>query len=127
MELTSLLGGVPLRNVRYINQVATALRFNFLLNALLEGWRDERAVERVLWLYGEGASVAGFISTYRDIAIMHFLLYKTRRASGLREAEDYIGRSLRLARTVGDVPSIKRGERLLSYFRLYYLACRAGR
>jgi hypothetical protein len=125
LELTALLGGVPLRNVRYVNQVATALRFNFLIRGLLEGKRDGQAIERVLWLYGEGASVARFISTYRDIALMHFLIDKIHRAGGLSEAADYVGRSLRLAETVGDVPSIKRAKRLRAYFRLYLLVGRA--
>jgi hypothetical protein len=125
LELTELLGDVPLRNVRYVNQVATALRFNFLLRGLLEGKRDGRTIERVLWLYGEGASVAGFISTYRDIALMHFLIDRLHRAGGMREAADYVGRSLRLAEAVGDVPSVKRAKRLRAYFRLYSLVGRA--
>lgn len=125
LELTTLLGTVPLKNVRYINQVATVLRFNFLLRGQLEGKRDERTIERVLWLYGEGASLAGFISTYRDIALMHFLVDKLHCTGGLHEAADYVGRSLRLAETVGDVPSIKRAKRLRAYFRLYFLVWRA--
>lgn len=121
VELTDLLSRVPLRNVRYLNQVATALRFNFLFKALLSGVKDEQTIEQVLSLYGEGASVAGFISTYRDVAIMHLLLYKFHRVGGLADASIYIAKSLRLAEVVGDVPSIKRARKLRAYFRLLSL------
>lgn len=127
LELTALLGDVPLRGVRYINQVATALRFNFLLRALLEGQRDDRTVERVLSLYGEGASLAGFISTYRDVAVMNLLLAKFHGVGGAGAAAVYLDKSLRLAETVGDVPSVKRAVRLHRYFRVSALASRALR
>lgn len=119
MELTVLLSNVPLRNVRYINQVATALRFNFLFKALLNGVQDDHTIERVLELYGEGASVAGFIATYRDVSIMYFFLHKFHRSDGLYKSMAYIDRSLRLARTVGDIPSMKRALRLTAYLRFY--------
>lgn len=125
--LTAQLSEMPLRNVRYINQVATALRFNFLLKALLSGVRDVQTVERVLRLYGEGASVAGFISTYRDVAIMHFFLDKFHHAGALHEAMVYINKSRRLAETVGDVPSIKRAKKLSAYFNFYSSVRRSAR
>lgn len=115
VELTDLLSQVPLRNVRYLNQVATAARFNFQFKALLSGVKDEQAIQRVLSLYGEGASVAGFISTYRDVAAMHYLLYQFHRAGELAEAVTNLDRSLRLATVVGDVPSIRRAKKLKMY------------
>lgn len=122
--LTDLLGGVSLRNVRYINQVATALRFNFLLRAILHGEDGDEAVNRVLFLYGEGASVAGFISTYRDAALMHFFLAKYHRKNSMRKASDYVQRSLRVAEAVGDVPSIKRARKLGALLTLHSLFLR---
>jgi hypothetical protein len=122
LELTELLSGVTLKNVQYINQVSTALRFSFLFKALLEGIRDDPTVERVLGLYGDGASIAGFISAYRDMSIMHFFLARFHHGrDSLREALACAHKSLRLARTVGDVPSVKRASRLGAYLRFYAL------
>lgn len=119
LKLTDLLGNVPLRNVRFINQVATALRFSFLFRALIHGSNEEEIVERVLYLYGEGASVAGFISTYRDMAIKEYFLTKYHNRGSLSAAIAHVKRSLALATLVGDNPSIKRAKKLSAYFNIY--------
>lgn len=121
LELTELLSGVELRNVQFINQVATALRFSFLFKALLGGVRDDPTVALMLGLYGDGASVAGFISAYRDMSIMNFFLARFHRSDSLREAMACADRSMQLARAVGDIPSVRRASRLGTYLRLYSL------
>lgn len=125
LDLTELLGKVPLREVRFINQIATARRFNFLFRALLDGVNDEAAVEQVLSLYGEVASVAGFVGTYRDAAIKDFFLTRHHRAGRAEEARSYAQKSLSLASLIGDLPSVKRAKKLRLYLSLY--AALAGR
>jgi hypothetical protein len=119
LRLSELLSEVPLRNVRFINQVCTALRFNFLFRALLEGKEDEQRVSRTVSLYAEGASVAGLISTYRDIAVMHFFLRKFHCSGDLRQAAAHADKSMRLAAVVGDVPGQRRAKMLKTYIGVY--------
>lgn len=119
LELTAALGDVPLRNVRFVNQVATALRFNFLFAALLHGAAGAETVRRVVSLYGDSASLAGFIGTYRDVAIRDFFLFRYHREGRPGDALAGAEVSLRLATLVGDVPGVKRARRLKTFFRLY--------
>jgi hypothetical protein len=119
LELTYLLGSVPLKNVTFINQVATALRFRMLFLVLINA-EDDREIDRsLLYLYGEGASVVGFVSAYRDIAIKYFFLFKYHRRDALPEAVMYTRRSLALARLTGDVPGKRLARKLLMYFRIF--------
>jgi hypothetical protein len=125
LELTDVLSNVQLRTVRFINQVCTALRFNFLLRALLDGVLDERNIERALSLYAEGASVAGLIGTYRDLAITHFFLRRFHRRGSLTEAAVHASKSMRLAGIIGDAPGLKRAKRLKNLLNTYaYVAGR---
>jgi hypothetical protein len=119
LELTGMLSNVPLRNVRFINQVCTALRFNILFRALLEGVIDGERVSKTFSLYAEGASVAGLISTHRDAAITHFFLRKFHRSGDLREAMGHADLSARLADVIGDVPGYKQAKRLKRYLIAY--------
>lgn len=119
LELTDLLSNVPLRNVRFINQVCTALRFNFLFRALLDGVMDDEKVGRTLLLYAEGASVAGLISTYRDTAVTHFFRKRFHDSGDLGEATAHADRSMRLAEVIGDLPGRKQAKRLKTYISAY--------
>ena len=119
IQLTNLLGYRPLKNVLYINQLATALRFHLLFKALLYGENDLAAQERILYLYGEGASVDGFISAYRDIAVKHYYLaFHANVKSNFKQAIKYAKKSLALSKLVGNIPGIKRIYPLLWAFRL---------
>lgn len=118
ISLTDLLGNRPLKNILFINQHATALRLHMLLKALILGKDDSEAQDRILYLYGEGASVAGLISAYRDIASKHYFLAKYRNAkSQLNDAIRYAKTSLDLAKLVGNIPGVRRARGLLWYFR----------
>jgi SIR2-like domain len=119
LEVTRVLSSVKFKNVRFVIQVATALRFNFLLKALLEGVDGEPQVNQILRLYGEASSVAGFISTYRDLAIQYFLLTKFHGIRKMEHASQAIAKSLELAKLVGDDSSIKRAKTMIRYFSLF--------
>jgi hypothetical protein len=114
IEIAHGLGTRPLRGVLFVNQVATARRFAFLFEALLNGREDTEAVEGVLRLYGDAASIAGFIGTYRDLAIARFLLVRFhRRWSAWLPAFAAARRSLALSRAAGDRHAVRRARQLL--------------
>lgn len=113
------LGWRPLQSVIFINQLATALRFRMLFNALLYGLDDVIAQDRILYLYGEGSSIEGYVSAYRDIAIKYHLLSRLHRQGGLnKKVLDYGTCSLEIARLVGNNPGIKRAKNLLILHKL---------
>lgn len=117
MELTFLLGNRPLRNVKFINQVATALRFYFIFQALLNK-NEEEIEKRVLYLYGEGASILGYVSAYRDISIKHFFLAKYgNSAHYFNEARYCVQKSYDLANLIGDISGRKRAKKLVYMFK----------
>jgi hypothetical protein len=119
IELTAALGNMPLRNVRFINQVATALRFNFMFEALLLGAPSEETFRRVMSLYGDSASLAGFIGAYRDASVRDFFLFKYHHRGHLGNALAQVEVSLRLATLVGDVPGAKRARKLKTLYKVH--------
>lgn len=120
IELTNLLGNKPLKNVKYINQVASALRFNFIFRALTYNDDTTKIKEKALNLYGEGASILGYIGTYRDIAIEQFFLTKYHKVNDrFSNAILYAKKSLELAKLVGDVAGKSRAKKLLNIFKIH--------
>lgn len=113
LNLTANLSKVTPKNVRFINQIATAMRFHFLLSALLG--LDSNEPDQVLALYGDSASVAGFISAHRDMAIRDFFLAKYHGIDKFEEALRHLQISAELAAIVGDKPSMKRARKLRSH------------
>ena len=119
IELTDLLGNRPLLNVTYINQVATALRFNVILKAILSGENDQETEERILYLYGEASSVVGYVSAYRDLSLKYFFLAKFwKNQEYLNNSLSYGEKSLKLAELIGDLWGQKRAKYLLTLLRI---------
>lgn len=116
LELAKVLSRIKFKNVRFVIQVATALRFEALLNALLAGVDGEGQFNTILRLYGEASSVAGFISTYRDLAIHHFLRTRYHGKHEMDRAVLAVEMSLKLAKLAGDSPSIKGANKMIRYF-----------
>lgn len=122
LEITYILGNQPLKNVKYINQTATALRFYFIFLAMIDNKDSGEIEQKVLSLYAEGASIIGYVSTYRDIAIKKFFLAKfSDYESNFREAKFFAMKSLELASLIGDAHGAKRAKKMLIYFKLYSL------
>jgi len=117
LNLTAALARVLPRNVRFINQIATAQRFHILLGALLGRFDNNDESDHILSLYGDTASVAGFISGHRDIAIRDFFLVKYHRIDQFTSALYHLTISEDLARIVADKPSIKRAMRIQHRFQ----------
>ena len=116
LDLAERLGEKPLSNVNRVNQLATALRFNILLKSLLYGEDDVDAEKRVLYLYGEGSSVEGFVSAYRDVSIKNVLLYRFYRDKRfLSFARIFAKQSRDLANVVGNKRSSVNAKSLLVY------------
>lgn len=113
LSVLDKLGWRPLQSVVFINQLATALRFRMIFNALLYGQDDALAQERILYLYGEGSSIEGYVSAYRDIAIKYHFLFRLHRRDFHKKVLDYGTCSLEIARLVGDSPGIKSAQILL--------------
>lgn len=118
IKLTDILGNRPLSNVRFINQIATALRFNFIFKAII-GINDMNQEKTILHLYGEGASIVGFVSAFRDVATKNYFLAKHHRDRSLfRDAQKYADKSYRLANLIGDHSGMKRATRLINLFKV---------
>ncbi|MBI2842200.1 MAG: hypothetical protein HYX78_02245 [Armatimonadetes bacterium] len=116
IRLTGILAHPPLRNVLAINQTASALRFNLLLQSLASGKDGLETENSILSLYGEAASIAGYIGSYRDIAIKSYFLHRYHGMSEKRdEAIKHATKSLALAEAVGDVRGERRARKLLVY------------
>lgn len=114
-EVARKLGGRPYRGVRFINQIATARRFSFLFDALLNGHENTAEAGEVLRLYGDAASVAGFVSAYRDIAVARFFLARYHRKPRMYvPALTAARKSLRLAQAAGDTVGARRATLLLA-------------
>jgi hypothetical protein len=119
VRVAEALGRRPLRGVLFVRQVATAWRFRLLLNALLRGAPDPGLEREILGLYAELADLAGFVSSYRDFAIVRVLRARyvdhVDRQALLREADAFIRRSAALARVVGDASGRRRARRVRAY------------
>ena len=121
LSVITLLGSRPLQNVVSINQIATALRFRLLFNALLIGDNEIEVENRILTLYGESSSIEGIISTFRDVAIKHNFLSRFHKIrTSTKEAYSYAHASLILAQIVGNTHEIKRARKLLFILNLSY-------
>lgn len=118
IELTKSLGKRPLKEVKYINQSATALRYNFLLNSMLN--KDTKESEKiVLSIYGEGASIVGYVSAFRDLSIKHYFLAKHRKSKqSFLKAYKYALNSYKLAKLIGEQSGIKRARKMLLAFSI---------
>jgi hypothetical protein len=117
IKLTDILGNRALQNVRFINQIATALRFHFLFKAVT-GNNDIFSEKTVLHLYGEGASIVGYVSAFRDIAIKNYFLAKhNRNKSFFKDAQMYMNKSYELANLIGDHSGMKRAKTLEVFFK----------
>lgn len=118
VKLTEALGNRPLRNVRYINQIATALRFNFIFKAIINS-DDIENEKSVLHLYGEGASIVGFVSAFRDMAIKNYFLAKYHKGKlSFNKAQNYANKSYELAKLIGDYSGMKRAKLLINSFKI---------
>jgi len=118
IKLTETLGNRPLRNVRFINQIATAFRFHFILKAILDN-NDVDNEKTVLQLYGEGASIVGFVSAFRDMAIKNYFLAKHHKGKFFfRNAQKYANKSYELANLIGDHSGMKRAKQLINFFKI---------
>ena len=113
MEIARKLSGRPYKGVRFINQIATAYRFSFLFEALLNGREDAETIRGVLSLYGDAASVGGLVSTYRDLAIARYFIARFHGREGMyRRALAAVVRSAELAQASGDRASARRAAML---------------
>ena len=84
--------------------------FNSLLTNSLEN-----IPEQILHLYAEGASIIGYVSAYRDMAISHHFLAKYHMRNTNSEAKFYLNKSLALAQLIGDTPGERHARRFLLY------------
>jgi hypothetical protein len=116
LEVTEVLGGRSLRGVQFMRQVATAWRFDSLLRTLLGSPADPDRENRILSLYAELADLAGFVSSYRDFAMVRLLRarYEPRRARLplVWQAGRFAARSYRLARAIKDASGMRRAAQL---------------
>jgi len=111
LELAERLGDRPLKNVTYLNQVATAMRFSLLLRALLFGETGEEVEQKILYLYREASSIQGYVSAYRDFAIKRILLARLFDArEQYNEAIHYVKKSAKLAQLISDTPGRRRAR-----------------
>ncbi len=116
MEVLELLSGRELKNVSYINQFVTMLRFKMLFQALIDGKNNnemQKLENRILYLYGEESSIEGFISIFRDISVKYIFLAKFHGVhQAYQEARNYAMHSYRIAQITGDAPGTKRAIQL---------------
>ena len=116
IKLAKLLGDRPLKSVNMINQVITAWRYQLILKSLCYGIVDDELMERIYHLYGEGASIIGFVSAWRDCAITNYFRYKYHHdAESKFKAIEYIELSNQLASLIGDIRGIKIAKLIRSY------------
>jgi hypothetical protein len=119
IKLAYILGNRPLKGVLFINQIATALRFYLIFRALIHSKNEEEIEERILHLYGEGASIVGYVGSYRDIAVKNLFLAKYHKIkSQYYEAIRYAKRSFDLASLLGDDTGKRLAWTLLHYLKL---------
>lgn len=108
IELTNLLGDRPLKGVNMINQVVTAWRYQLILKSLCYGIFDDELKERIYHLYGEGASIIGFVETWLNCAIANYFIYKYyHNTESKYKSIEYIERSNQLASWIGDVRGVQ--------------------
>lgn len=116
IELAKLLGDRPLKGVIMINQVVTAWRVQLILKSLCYGIVDDELKERIYHLYGEGSSIIGFVSAWRDYSVANYFLYKYHHDTESKyKAIEYIERSNQLASLIGDVRGIQIAKSMMSY------------
>lgn len=119
IELAKLLGDRPLKGVNMINQVVTAWRYQLILKSLCYGIVDDELKERIYHLYGEGASIIGFVSAWRDCAITNYFIYKYHHNTESKyKAIEYIERSNQLASLIGDVRGVQIAKLIRSYINV---------
>ncbi len=120
VRVTEVLSARNLADLQAIHQVATALRFNLLLKALL-GTADRQTEERVLRLYAEQAMVQGFVSSWRDFAFARvFRLRHDGAEAGLQaEADALLDASHELAVLIGDQRAQRSAAKARRYLRAH--------
>lgn len=125
LEVAEVLGDRPMRGVQFVRQIATAWRFRLLLRVLAGQFPEPQQEKRILDLYAELADLAGFVSSYRDLAVVRLLCvrYASRRArSGLvAQAGEFAGNSHRLASAIKDPAGVRRAAQLESLVVGYQL------
>ncbi|HLM65874.1 MAG TPA: hypothetical protein VK358_00035, partial [Longimicrobium sp.] len=73
LEVAEVLGSRPMRGVQFVRQIATAWRFGVLLGVLAGRSPEPQQEKRIRDLYAELADLAGFVSSYRDFAMVRLL------------------------------------------------------
>lgn len=107
-EISYKLGYRDLDKVVYINQLATALRFNLVLDALAGEVSPRRnVIETIFEYYSENSSADGWTGTFRDLAIAALFRNKYH---GIQNEELIISNyqtALRLAKVTRDCKELR--------------------